>query len=119
MRSIYPSEDQEQIAFIEWVTLYPFLRDVIHHSPNGGSRHAAEAAKFKRMGVKRGFPDLFFYMPLKGYAGLFIEMKSKKGKLSPEQRDVLEQLRKCGYRAEVAYGCQEAIDITKDYFGLG
>ena len=52
----------------------------IHHSPNGGKRNAREAAKFKRMGTRSGFPDLFLAYPNKQYAGLFIELKAEGGK---------------------------------------
>jgi len=55
-------EDNEQICLMEWAAAqsgkFPEL-SLIFHIPNGGKRNAREAARFKRMGVKAGVPDLF------------------------------------------------------------
>lgn len=48
------TEDQEQIAVMQWARLQSFehgkIVNYLHHSPNGGSRHAIEGAKFKKNG---------------------------------------------------------------------
>ena len=52
-----PSEEGEQAAVFEWVTLmryqFPEL-DLLYHCPNGADRHPAVAAKLKRQGVASG-----------------------------------------------------------------
>ncbi len=78
-----PTEEEEQSALVEWARSQPW-GGLFWHVPNGGYRHTREAAKFKRMGVLAGVPDLFLAMPrywpkensLTAH-GLFIEMKAK------------------------------------------
>lgn len=111
-------EDNEQILLFEWATLqsckYPEL-ELLFHIPNGGKRNAQEAARFKRMGVKPGVPDLMLPVPRNGYHGLWIEMKSPKGKTSKNQKDMLEKLNKQRYKAVVCFSWEEAAQIIKDY----
>ena len=74
-------EDTEQMGVIDWSNWntgrFPELK-LLFHVPNGGKRNAAEAARFKAMGVKAGVPDLCLPVPRGGYAGLYIEMKYGK-----------------------------------------
>lgn len=111
-------EDNEQIFLFQWATLqsckYPEL-ELLFHIPNGGKRNAREAARFKRMGVKPGVPDLFLPVPRGEYHGLWIEMKSSKGKTSKNQKDMLEKLNKQGYKAVVCFGWEEAAETIKRY----
>lgn len=51
--------------------------------PNGGHRNLRTAIKLKAEGVERGAPDLTFC--LKGGRWASLELKSEKGRLSPEQ----------------------------------
>ena len=109
-----PTEEQEQAAVFEWVTLmrnqYPEL-DLLYHCPNGADRHPAVAAKLKRQGVKPGVPDLFLPVARSGWHGLFIEMKKRKGgRVSDEQKAWIEALTAQMYRAVVCKGCEEACD---------
>lgn len=80
-------EDNLQIACVRWFSYaYPRFSSLLHHSPNGGRRNLREAARFKAMGTKAGFPDLFLAVPRGDMHGLFIEMKSERGRQTPEQR---------------------------------
>lgn len=45
----------------------------------------------------RGFPDLMMVHPTRG--GLFAELKTDKGKVTPEQQQWLDTLREAGYEA--------------------
>lgn len=86
---------------------------------NGGIRAKAAAAALKRSGVKAGVPDvLIFTPPPSGVGvGLAIELKRPregkrpKGRVSDHQRIWLEALRATGWRAEVAYGYDHALEI--------
>lgn len=109
------TEEQEHLALMDWIKLYPFLERNIIHIPNGGSRFLLEAVKLKKMGVKPGVSDLFLCLPISNKSGLWIELKSKNGKISPSQKEWLTRMRANGYSAEVAYGCDEAIRIISDY----
>lgn len=112
------SEANEQEAVMIWAAhnlwKYPCLR-WLFHIPNGGYRNAAEAVHFKRLGVKAGVPDLFLPHPSNGYHGLFIEMKSEKGRPSALQKEWAEWLNKSGYMAVVCYGAGNAINTLEAY----
>lgn len=113
------SEDQEQEIVIQWkelmVNRYPELK-YLHHCPNGGSRHPAEAKKLRKMGVVPGVSDLFLPVARSGYHGIWIEMKrTKGGKLSKEQKEWLIGMQKEGYMAVRANGADEAIAILDKY----
>ena len=102
------SEHAEQVEVVNWLHKnHPGVR--IFAIPNGGLRNKFEASRIKLEGVSPGVPDLMI-PSLK----LFIEMKRVKGGVvSPEQAEWMEYLRGCGYTAEVARGCDEAIKIIQ------
>ena len=80
-------EENTQIQCVKWFEYaYPKLSLLLHHSPNGGMRNVIEAARFKAMGTRRGFPDLILLYPSKNYHALFIEMKTPKGRQQPSQK---------------------------------
>ncbi|MFY2060267.1 VRR-NUC domain-containing protein [Achromobacter xylosoxidans] len=90
------SEDVIQAQVISWakrqVKVYPELTRLFH-VPNGGQRHAAVAAKLQGQGVKPGVPDLCLPVPRFGCHGLWIEMKTQAGRVSPHQKDWIAFLR--------------------------
>jgi hypothetical protein len=114
-----PTEDQEQITLMSWAHHVKFgngrLSDYLIHIPNGGSRNIIEAAKFKKMGVKAGVPDLQLLVPNGLIHGLWIELKSKAGKLQPSQRLMMQRLEEQGYLCKVCFGADEAINEIKKY----
>jgi hypothetical protein len=57
--------------------------------PNGGKRHAREAARMKGLGVKAGVPDLC--VVYRGRAA-FLELKAKRGVMSPAQKAMQKRL---------------------------
>ena len=106
-------EAREQINVISYCTLRGFP---VFHIPNGGSRNKMEAANLKRQGVKAGVPDLCFPVPLRGYHGLFIEMKAGKNKTTQSQDEWLELLTANGYCTRVCYGFEDARAVIDWYF---
>lgn len=110
-----PKEDYEQICLATWLDRKGILYTA---SANGGSRYMAEAVKLKRMGVKKGYPDITIPIARKGYHGLYIELKRVSGGiLSPEQKMWLAKLNAEGNLALRANGFQEAANIIEDYLG--
>ena len=109
-------ESQIQQAFIQWCNLhvnkYPELK-FIHHSPNGGKRNVKEAARFKREGVKAGFPDLILPVVTSTSAGLYIEVKTKKGRLSSSQKEWKDFLISQGYSWRLCRSVDECIKAVK------
>lgn len=114
-----PTEDEEQMAVISWAQMqlgrWPELQ-WLHHIPNGGKRGKVEAARFKAMGVKAGVPDLCLPVARGRYHGLYIEMKRREGgRLSRDQRDWIDGLRKNGYSVWRCDGHREAIGVLEAY----
>lgn len=60
------------------------------HCPNGGMRNKAEAAMFKRMGVKAGVPDICIVHDAQFYG---IELKDIDAPLSQAQKKTHRSLR--------------------------
>lgn len=104
IKSLEPTEDQQQIAFIQWFRLkYPKL--TLYHVPNGELRHHGVGRKLKRMGVLPGVFDLH----LLDYH-LFIEFKrNAKGKLSNNQIDFEEKALGAGHQTMVVHGLDHAM----------
>lgn len=91
-------------------SIYPELKYLLA-IPNGGARHPAVATKLKAEGVKSGVPDLFLPIPIPGRsAGLWIEMKAPKGRLTQNQEDFLRFLYGVGFTTTVCYSTQDAVD---------
>src|SRR5690606_24999959 len=89
------TEVKEQIIAATWLDRQGIIW---YHIPNGGYRNPIEAAKFKRMGVKSGVPDICIPMARKGYHGLYIELKRVSGgKLSTTQTEWRDKLLREGY----------------------
>lgn len=111
-------EKHEQIAVINWASYIPEIKNRLFHIPNGGSRHVAEAISLKKQGVKKGVSDLFLPIPKNGFHGLWIEIKAKKGRVSPEQQAWIDDMLALGYAAIVAYGADAAITGIKSYMEI-
>jgi hypothetical protein len=124
-------EESLQIAYVEWLDiqakLYPKKNlQFGFHCPNGEKRHIRTAMKLKRMGVRRGVPDIIFFSPGKifldskpyVFRGLVIEFKSLKGKLSKEQKLWLEFFKNNDFLPFVTSNLEEAITLTSKYFKL-
>jgi len=88
------------------------------HVPNGGQRSKITGAQLKAAGVRAGVPDIFLPVKCGQYSGLFIELKVKDGKPSPEQENWLTYLNEAGYYAMVAHGWIEAVATLENYLKL-
>lgn len=137
------TEHGEQTAWFAWaaanVGTLPDLAKAFA-IPNGGLRDAKTASMMKAEGVRSGIPDVMLPKPVRAvfikhfhlfdetlplresgyevlwFAGLWLEFKrKKKGKLSSEQIDRIDQLRADGYAAIRVNGWIEARDATICY----
>ena len=79
------------------------------------AKSARQGHDNKLMGYQKGWPDLFFALPKKGYNGLFIELKTDRGTIQPEQRKMIEDLQGLGYKAVFCRSDIEAISCFEDY----
>ncbi|RUR99425.1 VRR-NUC domain-containing protein [Pectobacterium polaris] len=124
LRKVYhQTELEEQAVLIEWAdkTVINGIKigDYLLHIPNEGKRGPKAARDAKRLGVRAGVPDLFLALPRGGYAGLWIEMKAKSGKLSPQQEVWLKRLEGTGYRAVCCFGFNQASSAISEYIKRG
>lgn len=99
---------------------YRDLSDLLFAIPNGEKRDKITAARLKAQGVKAGVPDLLLAkagMDSTGwpYYGLFIEMKTDTGTLSPEQKRIIPQLQAQGYRVEVVRSLEQFQQLITEY----
>lgn len=109
------SEADEQATVIEFCEI---MKIPVVHIPNEGKRTPRAGRELRRMGLRKGFPDLFFPAASKGFHGLFIELKrDRKSRVSKKQAEWLDYLSKQGYSAIVCYGAGEAIAKIREYFG--
>ena len=91
---------EQQGLLLWWRNKYPDL--LIFHIPNGSWRDPRTAVKLKKEGVVAGVPDLFCPKH-----HLWIEVKTEKGKLSPEQSAMHQYLRAIGDTVIVGYGAED------------
>lgn len=110
------SEQDEQITAMKWLALkYPDVFKVTMAIPNEGKTSWYGGQRMKMAGVKAGSPDLLVCAARKGKHGLFIEMKSKQGKLRPNQQAMHELLRAQDYYVVTCYGAEDFIEVVEDY----
>lgn len=109
----------EQLTVIQWLEhTHPDLSQIIYHIPNERKQSVIWGYVMKFLGVTAGVPDLCLPYANNGFHGLYIEMKTKTGRATANQLRFIERLNENGYRAEIAQGADQAIDILKDYLGM-
>lgn len=90
-------EHRLQCSCVTWFRLqYPRL--VLFAIPNGGARSITTGAMLKAEGVLTGVADLFLMFPVKLFHGLFIEMKTDKGRQSESQKKFQMLAESNGYK---------------------
>lgn len=74
------------------------------HTPNEGKRGRAEAMRLRKMGLRRGIPDIIAIRP----DGVCIaaEIKRPGERLTKEQADILTHLNSKGWYTDVVYGVE-------------
>jgi hypothetical protein len=82
------------------------------HHPAGGKRPAITGALLKNLGARRGIPDLLILAQGRLFG---LELKSATGRLSPEQIDTHEQMRRAGCVIGVANDIDGAVDILGEW----
>lgn len=116
------TEQQHQIYVIQW-SQQPTIREkypelaMLFHIANERS-DKVQASILKKMGVKKGVPDLCLPVPSGKYHGLFIEMKTDTGRASAEQLWWISHLEANGYAAAVCYGWNRAVEVLEWYLNL-
>lgn len=80
---------------------------------------AIEKARLREEGMVNGQTDLFLAVPKKingEYSGgLYIEVKTKTGKPTPDQLEFIDEMTANGYIAIVVYGLDALIETLDDW----
>ena len=110
---IIPTEEEEQMALVEYLELKGLTFTAVPNSTF--TRSWKQKAKNKRTGLRRGFPDMIIVLPNKL---LMCELKRKKGGvLSQYQKSSINTLNNISDSVEaiVCKGANECIDYIENY----
>jgi len=118
-------ETRVQIMLVEYIKLkYPVQAQFIIKIDNEGRRSALGHTIAIQAGLHCGASDVLLAYPLKGWHGLWIELKREKWKLTESQREHFERqsnfirkMQSVGYAAYFAIGFDEAKKIVDGYLG--
>ena len=98
--------------------MFPQLA-LLYHIPNERKCTPQQGARLKRMGVKSGVPDLHLPVARGAYHGLYLEMKTEKGRVSANQAWWLERLRENGCCCVVCRRWEDAAHTLVTYLTEG
>ena len=109
-------EHDLQAACVRWFDAqHSHISRLLFAIPNGGKRNVITAVKLKAEGVRAGVADLFLAFTNEQYAGLFIEMKVGKNKLTPAQMEFQNMVIANGYTYIVCHSLDGFIWAVNDY----
>lgn len=101
---------------MHWLAFkYPEVARDTFSIPNEGKTSWVTGVKMKQAGMKSGVPDLFIPVAMQGHNGLFIEMKSNKGRLSTKQKEFQERLRGRNYAVHTCYSFDDFTETVTKY----
>ena len=125
-------EQIDHINIVNWFHHdFPELADDFHHFANerfidvkknpGLWQHAKNLSK---MGIKKGVLDFFLALPVQNdsgiwWAGLWVELKVGKGKLTREQSAFIHRKLQRGYQAIAVWGEDAAKAVILTYLNRG
>lgn len=110
-------EEAIMVAVFDYVRLIKMDR-YIWHIANERKTSPQYGLKLKRMGVKSGVSDIFAAIPKESFHGLFIEVKTKEGRLTDSQKKFINDMQEMGYYAVACYGIEDVLDTLNWYLKL-
>lgn len=113
VQALDPKESQIQISLIAELKIRIRPGVMYFHVPNGEERNKAIAAKLKAMGTLPGVADLIFIWMTDRIHILFLELKRRDKKLSPDQYGFCLKIREAGAIYDMADSVAGAIDILQ------
>lgn len=112
------SEATLQSNVVKYLKLqYPSIR---YCASLGGQyqKYQSQRNRAVSTGYVKGFPDLGIYEGRGGFFGLFLEIKTKKGYPTKEQKQWLIDLNERGYLAKCIKGFDDIINEIDNYLSL-
>ncbi len=116
-----PLEKMEQINLNSFcIKLWPVESKMMWHTINesGSTGSQQFGAMLNQMGRKKGVPDWLVMIPVKGYHGLYVELKRSRkqdSSISKESKEFGITAEGYGYKVVYAYGYLAALQAIKDY----
>ena len=104
-----------QKSCFQWMCLKPKLLPFFWSIDHGELRNLRVAMKLKAKGVKGGIADCLFLKKYKDHPCLWIELKVKNRKLSPNQKIFFNQTKACGMKSVVCRTLEGFIDEINNY----
>lgn len=108
----------QQAVIIWWrhqCALFNIPEMLLFSIPNGGWRSPISGAILKREGARPGAPDLMLAVASHGASGLFVELKTAKGIVSPAQKNFHAALMNQGYEVSVCRHFADACNAISKY----
>lgn len=123
----YPSEHEIQSRCVRWFRQhYPQKARLLFAIPNGadlgGKDRIARAknwGKLEAEGAVKGAADLFLAIPSGSLSGLFVEMKTPKGRQSLDQKQFEMAVIYGGYGYALPRSFEEFERVIRRYLELG
>jgi len=115
------SENKIQSRFVSWCRQNKiFVFAIVNQQPmatccDNMSIVRRILKKLSNEGMVSGVPDLMIPIPMNGYHGLFIEMKTKTNKTAKEQKKIIQWLSNRNYKCIVPHSVEEATHEVTEY----
>lgn len=91
---------------------------VLIHVANEGARSKFTGHRLKRIGLMPGFADYFGPQGNATHKGLFLEVKTIKGKPTIAQKSFIDMVNNEGYYGTIAYGLDACLEVIRGFYGL-
>lgn len=112
-------EHNIQARCVTWFrALFPNMKRIFLSFPNAGKRTAQTANYLRAEGMTAGAPDLILLKASKGFSSLAIEMKTRVGKQSEEQKAWQKEFEENGGKYVVCRSLAEFQDVIMNYLFL-
>jgi hypothetical protein len=108
------SESQIQQQMVKWFG-YKYPEYTLFAIPNGHKRNAITGAILKREGVVAGVADLFLMKANQKYNGLWVEVKTDKGKQSESQKEFERKALREGYKYVICKSIDQFVNEVETY----
>lgn len=94
------------------------LVKITNEGSGSGHKNMIRGKILKGQGLRAGFPDFFLFCPRGSFCGLALELKTQKGVVSAEQKEMLTLLGGQGYYTAIAFGLNAAMEEITKYLKL-
>ena len=112
----HTSEHRLQASVLRFLEVHAVRNTYVFAIPNEAKRSFTLAARMKASGLRAGVADLCIMFPEGRVA--WLELKTLKGRQTPEQKNFEEVCDVLGHRYGLAHSLDEAIDILKRWGAL-